>query len=116
VRTLIPEGLADYPMDRNLMTQALSNLILNALQASRPGKCVEVRARMEEDRLCIEVEDWGSGMDDETARSIFNPFFTTRDSGTGLGLSIAHRIIESHQGTIDVRSCPGRGSTFSIRF
>jgi PAS domain S-box-containing protein len=115
VRILIPDGLGDYPMDRNLMTQALSNLILNALQASCPGKSVEVRARREEDGLCIEVEDWGTGMDEETARSIFNPFFTTRDSGTGLGLSIAHRIIESHQGTIDVRSCPGRGSTFSIR-
>ena len=116
VRTLIPDGLGEYPMDRNLMTQALSNLILNALQASCPGKSVEIRARMQDCRLCIEVEDWGAGMDEETARSIFNPFFTTRDSGTGLGLSIAHRIIESHEGTIDVRSRPGEGSTFSIRF
>jgi PAS domain S-box-containing protein len=116
VHALVPEELGEYPMDRNLMTQALSNLILNALQASCPEKSVEVRARREDGKLCIEVEDWGAGMDEETTRRIFNPFFTTRDSGTGLGLSIAHRIIESHQGTIDVRTCPGKGSTFSIRF
>jgi len=115
VRTLIPDDLADYPMDRNLMTQALANLVLNALQASSPGKSVELRAGVDGDGLCIEVEDWGTGMDEETARSIFNPFFTTRDSGTGLGLSIAHRIIESHQGSIDVRSCLGRGSVFRVR-
>jgi PAS domain S-box-containing protein len=116
VRTLLPEKAAEFPMDRNLVTQVLSNLILNALQASCPGKSVEVRARFEDGGLCIEVEDWGAGMDEETRRRIFNPFFTTRDTGTGLGLSIAHRIIESHDGSIDVRSRPGEGSTFVVRF
>ena len=114
VRTLVADEPVEYPMDRNLMTQALSNLILNALQASTAGSRVEIRSRVEGGKLCVEVEDWGAGMDEETRRSIFNPFFTTRDSGTGLGLSIAHRIVESHGGSIDVRSCVGKGSLFTV--
>jgi two-component system sensor histidine kinase HydH len=115
VTPLVAEGLAEYSVDRNLLTQALSNLVLNALQASRAGSCVEVRASAEGERLRIDVQDWGTGIDAETMRLIFNPFFTTRDSGTGLGLSIAHRIVEGHGGAIDVSSCPGKGSTFTIR-
>ncbi len=114
VRRCVPEGLPELSLDRNLLGQALSNLILNALQASRAGGCVEVRAAMTDGRLCVEVQDWGEGMDKETERNMFNPFFTTRESGTGLGLSIVHRIIESHGGTIDVRSAPGGGTTFRI--
>ncbi|HEY9593105.1 MAG TPA: ATP-binding protein, partial [Spirochaetia bacterium] len=60
------------------------------------------------------VEDRGEGMSEETMRTIFDPFFTTRESGTGLGLSIVHRIIEDHGGTIDVKSAPGRGTTFRV--
>jgi len=114
VRTVIPEGVTSFAMDKNLVTQALSNLVLNALQASRPGGAVEVRCATEDGSLRIEVQDWGEGMDEETKRCVFDPFFTTRDSGMGLGLSIVHRIIENHGGSIDVRSCPGSGSTFSI--
>ncbi len=114
VRRVVPEDLPELPLDRNLIGQALSNLILNALQASRPGGCVEVRALMTDGRLRIEVQDWGEGMSPETQRSMFDPFFTTRESGTGLGLSIVHRIIEDHGGIIDVRSAPGQGATFRI--
>ena len=114
VRPVVPENLPEIPLDRNLIGQALSNLILNALQASRPGGAVEVRAGMTDGKLCIEVQDWGEGMSPETQRSMFDPFFTTRESGTGLGLSIVHRIIEGHGGTIDVRSAPGQGATFRI--
>ncbi len=114
VRRSVAEDLPEFPLDRNLIGQALSNLILNALQASRPGGSVEVRAGMVDGKLSIEVQDWGEGMDQETVRSSFNPFFTTRESGMGLGLSIVHRIIESHGGTIDVRSAPGQGASFRI--
>lgn len=114
VRTVIADDLPQYPMDRSLMTQALANLILNALQASPAGASVEVRARAAAGRLRVEVQDWGTGIEEEIMRNIWNPFFTTRDSGTGLGLSIVHRIIESHGGSIDVRSCPGKGSTFTV--
>ncbi len=114
VRTVIADDLPEYPMDRSLMTQAFANLILNALQASAAGTRVEVRAHAADGMLRVEVQDWGAGIEEETMRNIWNPFFTTRDAGTGLGLSIVHRIIESHGGSIDVRSCPGKGSTFTI--
>lgn len=114
VRRCVAEDLPEFTLDRTLIGQALSNLILNALQASAPDGCVEVRAGLADGKLCIEVQDWGEGMDEETARRSFNPFFTTREAGTGLGLSIVHRIIESHGGTIDVRSAPGKGATFRI--
>ncbi len=115
VRTCIPDGLAEFSLDRNLLTQAVSNLVLNALQASQPGSAVEIRACQEAGRLRIDVQDWGTGIEEGTTHLIFNPFYTTRDSGTGLGLSIAHRIVEEHGGTIDVSSHPGKGSTFTIR-
>jgi len=114
VRHCIPDGLPPFPVDRTLMSQAISNLILNALQASSDGGAVEVRAGTADSRLWIEVQDWGEGMSEETMRSMYNPFFTTRESGTGLGLSIVHRIVEDHGGSIDVRSAPGQGTTFRI--
>ncbi len=114
VQRVVEEGLPEFSLDKNLIGQALSNLILNALQASRCDGRVEVRAGREDGRLRLEVQDWGEGMDEETMRKVFNPFFTTRESGTGLGLSIVHRIVESHGGSIDVRSRPGEGATFRI--
>ncbi len=114
VRRAVDGDLPEAALDRNLIGQALSNLILNALQASHAGGCVEVRAGMSDGRLSIEVQDWGEGMSEETMRSMYNPFFTTRESGTGLGLSIVHRIIEGHGGTIDVHSEKSRGTTFRI--
>lgn len=114
IRRAVDDDTPELPLDRNLIGQAISNLILNALQASRPGGSVEVRAGMTDGRLRIEVQDWGEGMSEETQRNMFNPFFTTRDSGTGLGLSIVHRIVEDHGGSIDVRSALGEGATFRI--
>lgn len=110
----IQEGMPEYFMDENLMKQVISNLVLNALQASPPQSKVEIRAFMEDTILAIEVQDWGCGFNDETKKQIFHPFFTTKTTGSGLGLSIAHRLVEQHHGTIEVYSSPGKGSTFRI--
>jgi two-component system sensor histidine kinase PilS (NtrC family) len=64
----------------------------------------------------VEIADDGCGMDDETIKAIFNPFFTTKPNGTGLGLSIVYRILETYGYRMDVRSKPGRGSVFSLFF
>src|ERR1044072_7745578 len=62
----------------------------------------------------LSVSDTGVGIPAAQRSRIFDPFFTTRDEGTGLGLAIVHAIVEAHQGRIDVESCEGRGTTFTI--
>jgi len=113
-RVEVPPDLAPYPMDANLMRQALSILLMNAIEASGRKGPIEVRASPLGRFLSIEVRDWGCGIPEEQRRKIFMPFFTTKASGTGLGLSIAHRIVEQHDGTINVISEPGTGSTFQL--
>jgi signal transduction histidine kinase len=103
-----------YPLDRNLIHAALSNLVLNALQSSPPHASIEVRAAMNKGRLHIEIQDQGKGMDEETRENVFNFFFTTREAGTGLGLPFVHRIVEKHEGSLDIESTPGQGCTVRI--
>jgi PAS domain S-box-containing protein len=114
IETLDLDHLPDYLMDKSLIEQVLSNLILNAIQASPPDGKIQISASMKQGHLQIVIQDWGCGFDENTRRQIFNPFFTTKADGTGLGLSISHRIIEQHNGSIDVFSKPGGGSTFRV--
>ncbi|MDP3016088.1 MAG: ATP-binding protein, partial [Deltaproteobacteria bacterium] len=65
--------------------------------------------------LKIIFRDAGIGMDAETAKNIFNPFFTTKDRGVGLGMALTHKIIEDHRGTIEVMSEKGLGTTFILK-
>ncbi|MEW5814212.1 MAG: ATP-binding protein [Spirochaetota bacterium] len=116
VETIVQEGIPPYLMDKSLIEQVISNLILNAIQASPPNSRIEIRVFMKNNVLNLEIQDWGCGFDEATRKQIFNPFFTTKTAGMGLGLSIAHRIVEQHNGTIDVFSMPGKGSTFRVEF
>ena len=97
--------------------QAISNIVGNAIQASRPGKTVRVSLKANSKEHVIEVEDEGEGIPDENLTRIFNPFFTTKPvgSGTGLGLSIASQIIARHHGAIEVASKAGVGTRMTIR-
>jgi len=105
--------------------QVLLNLIVNAAHAvadrhqdtGRMGH-IGVATRRYETEVTISVQDDGCGMDEATRQRIFDPFFTTKEvgKGTGQGLSMAHNcVVGKHQGSIDVVSAPGRGSTFTIR-
>ena len=102
--------------DRNLIIQAFSNIIINALQASEPGGSIIIRTYSDNESLIIEIRDFGKGMDEQTLTKIYNPFFTTKDNGTGLGLSIVHRIVEDEGGTIQVESTLGKGTVFRVVF
>ena len=99
------------------LNQAVSNVIVNAVQASRAGQKVKVSTAHESGFYVITVEDEGSGIAPEHLPRLFDPFFTTKPvgSGTGLGLSIAHQIIQAHRGDILVSSQPGAGTAVRLR-
>ncbi len=68
------------------------------------------------DCVCLRVTDSGPGIVSEALPRIFDPFYTTKPTGTGLGLSVSYGIVRDHNGTIDVESVPGRGTTFILTF
>jgi signal transduction histidine kinase len=96
--------------------QVLVNLISNAIHASAPGSSVTVRAQPTVDAVRMVVEDRGCGMSEEQVKQAFDPLYTTRmaEGGTGLGLSITYGIVVQHEGTIDVQSSPGKGTTVTL--
>lgn len=102
--------------DGTAIEQVFVNLVRNAIQASRDGCRVRVTLGKNGSRMEIAVADEGRGIPGEKLGRIFDPFSTDRENegGTGLGLSIVHGVVESHGGSIDVESEPGRGSTFRI--
>ncbi|MCD7879531.1 MAG: ATP-binding protein, partial [Candidatus Gastranaerophilales bacterium] len=100
------------------LNQVFMNIFDNAVGAIEKQGDIWIRINTDKDNknLVIEIEDNGMGMDEETARKVFNPFFTTKPvgQGTGLGMSITYKIIKNHQGDIKVESTPGVGSKFII--
>jgi hemerythrin-like metal-binding protein len=99
------------------LNQVFMNLLVNAAQAIPERGTITVRSGMERDHVWFEIEDTGSGMSEETRKRIFEPFFTTKPvgKGTGLGLSISYDIVvKKHNGRMDVRSHPGKGSCFRL--
>lgn len=113
----IDEDLPPIRGDAQQLQQVLLNLCLNALDAMSKGGRLTLGAELNADnRLEITVADTGHGIDTDTLRKIFQPFFTAKKKrGLGLGLSICDRIIKSHDGTIAATSIPGKGTTFVIR-
>jgi signal transduction histidine kinase len=99
-----------------MMTQVFLNLFLNATESMQPGGRLEIRLLEKEAQLEVLVSDTGSGIPKENLSRIFDPFFTSKKEGTGLGLAIVHRIMESHNGDIDVESIPGKGTVFHLIF
>jgi signal transduction histidine kinase len=111
---------ADLPevyADATQLTQVLTNLVVNAIQAMPRGGKLSVATRWERDAVILRIEDTGEGMSPEVKKQIFMPFFTTKemDRGTGLGLAVVHGIVTAHRGTIHVDSEVGRGTRFEIR-
>jgi signal transduction histidine kinase len=104
VRCDLAPDLPKIPWDPTRMVQVLTNLLVNAAQATGPGGHVVLRARKAEGWLRLEVEDDGEGIPPEHRKKIFEPFFTTKADGTGLGLSISHGIVNEHGGRIEMES------------
>ena len=100
--------------DPDRLRQVLVNLITNAVEAIDQGGTIRVVVGGDDDTTRIEVSDDGEGMPPGSRYQIFDLFFTTKPSGTGMGLPIVGKIIEAHDGFIDVQSRPGAGTTFIL--
>lgn len=109
----VPQEPLNREVDEPRLNQVISNLVLNALQASRPGDRVTVSL---EHSGRIVIEDEGVGMTRETVDKLFSAFFTTKPSGTGLGLSMVQKIVSAHGGEVKVTSEPDAGSRFELVF
>ncbi|ACB74562.1 sensor histidine kinase [Opitutus terrae] len=113
----VDAGLPPLEADRAQLTQALVNLVINALQAVERRGRVEVLARRNETpaALVVEVRDSGAGIDPQHAVAMFEPFYTTRDQGTGLGLWIVHQIVSAHGGRVQATNAPAGGAVFTLQ-
>jgi signal transduction histidine kinase len=110
-------GLPDIHADATQLTQVMTNLVINAIQAMPKGGRLSVVTWRDAESVCLRVEDTGKGMTPDVKKQVFMPFFTTKevDQGTGLGLAVVHGIVTAHKGSIRVDSQVGRGARFEIR-
>ena len=100
--------------DPELLHRALSNLVLNAMDAMPNGGTLTLRTRRDDGKVAIEVCDTGSGLTRQECERIFTPYYTSKQHGTGLGLAIVQSVVSDHGGRISVQSEPGKGTTFVI--
>jgi two-component system nitrogen regulation sensor histidine kinase NtrY len=110
----LAQDIAPIAADSELLHRAVSNLVLNAMDAMPKGGTLTLRTRPIEGRAAIEVSDTGTGLTQEECDRLFTPYYTSKTHGTGLGLAIVQSVVSDHDGRISVRSEPGRGTTFII--
>jgi two-component system nitrogen regulation sensor histidine kinase NtrY len=100
--------------DPELLHRALSNLVLNAIDAMPNGGTVTLAAHPKGDSVELCVTDTGEGLTPEECERLFTPYYTTKQHGTGLGLAIVQSVVTDHAGTITVESRAGGGAAFII--
>ena len=117
IKAYLPADLPTLPLNKEMMRQALLNLMLNAVQAMPEGGELTIQAATENHHVVLALIDTGTGIAVEVLPKIFRPFFSTKakDGGSGLGLPTTKKIIEAHHGAIDVQSEVGKGTKFTIR-
>ncbi len=101
--------------DPVLLKQALTNILMNSMDAMPHGGSLRVESRRDGDVARVRIVDTGGGIPQEMLSHVFTPFFSLTEGGVGLGLPIAHRIITSHGGRIDIESESGAGTTVTVR-
>lgn len=110
---LHPEALI-CDVDVDLIKQALLNIFINAQQAMPDGGELMIRTSRDGESALIDITDTGPGISENDRQKMFEVSFSTKQGGSGLGLPTAKRIIQAHQGSIDVQTTPGRGTNFRI--
>lgn len=102
--------------DAEYLRSVFNNLFINAVQAmEKTGGKLDVSIATEEDFVRIEITDTGGGIPEENLTKIFEPYFSTKETGTGLGLAIVKRVVEEHNGKIDVESKINEGTKFTVK-
>jgi signal transduction histidine kinase len=115
VSVLLEAEGVEVRVDRDLLKQAMLNVVVNAIQAMPEGGELLFEATASEDTAELRISDSGSGISDDLRDKIFRLYFSTKEQGSGIGLAMTFRIVQLHDGTIDFTSEPGKGTTFLIR-
>ena len=118
----LADGLPLIQGDQHQLTQLFTNLLINAYEAMGGKGRITVtgeRTRLADggdgrDAVLVEVTDDGPGMPSEISDKVFDPFFTTKAQGSGLGLAIVRKIVDAHDGRLDLRTAPGQGTTIRL--
>jgi signal transduction histidine kinase len=110
----LAEAVTAIAADPDLLHRALSNLVLNAMDAMPEGGILTLATHQNEEWMRVNISDTGAGLTEEECERLFTPYYTSKPRGTGLGLAIVQSIVSDHGGKITVRSQPGRGTTFVI--
>jgi len=111
----VPTDPVNMEIDSFNLQRAIINLINNAIEASPKGQRVIIRTETEKNHVGVKVKDFGSGMDRETLENIFVPFYSKKNRGSGLGMAIVKKIVDGHNGKIQVKSRPGLGTEVLIK-
>ena len=114
----LQSGVDSAPIqgDRDLLIQAILNVVVNGVQAMEKGGRLELRAELVSGESVVTIRDQGGGIPDELRNKIYNLYFTTKSGGTGIGLAMTFRVVQLHGGTIDFMSRSGEGTEFQLRF
>ncbi|MFP4072345.1 MAG: sensor histidine kinase [Desulfovibrionales bacterium] len=115
VQDELDHDLPPVRFDPLRLEQALINLLLNAVQASAKGGVVTVRTQQEDAHVAVTIRDTGPGIPQDVRTKIFDPFFTTKPEGTGLGLPIVKKVMEAHNGGLDLRNHPDGGTVAAVK-
>jgi two-component system sensor histidine kinase HydH len=111
----VEDSLPRVMADPVRLTQALLNLVINAIQAVERQGRVEVIANVADGRVSVTVSDNGPGIPPEKLASIFDPYFTTKTEGSGLGLWIAQQIVTAHGGSLEARNGASGGAVVTMQ-
>jgi signal transduction histidine kinase len=122
VNVTLADGLPQIKADQHQLTQVFTNLLMNAYEAMGGNGHVTISAepvRLEDvgdgrDAVLVQFTDDGPGIPQDVAEKVFDPFFTTKAQGSGLGLAIVRKIVDAHDGRIDLRTSPGQGTTIRV--
>ena len=113
--TRVDESLPRVMADPVRLTQALLNLLINAIQAVERKGRVEVIGAVADGHVCVIVSDNGPGIQPDKLASVFDPYFTTKTEGSGLGLWIAQQIVTAHGGSLQAQNGPSGGAVLTMR-